>query len=152
MNNLGQQIDDFEVPVCNIFVAKNWKDKLCYELNLNLLKVEDDINDQLKDGILLVLDFNEERQFYKDFDKEQVEKVRNYIYKNKDNSVQVHIDSIGNNNKPIQGMAPPTSLFNFKKLILSTEIANGLFFALSGFLMTVSNNWRHISCLEGAHL
>ena len=95
MNNLGEKIVNFTVPVCNVFAAKNWKDQLCYELNLNLLKVEDDINHQLKDGILLVIDFNEERQFDKDDNIEKVEKVRNYIYENQDNTVQVHIDTIG---------------------------------------------------------
>ena len=81
MNNLGQQIDDFEVPVCNVFKAKNWKDQLCYELDLNLLKIEDDIDFQLKDGILLVLDFNEERQFDDDFNMEKDEKVREGLNK-----------------------------------------------------------------------
>ena len=101
INNLGQQINDFEVPVCNNFVAKNWNDQVCYELNLNLLKAEDDIDidHQLKDGILLILDFNEERQFNRDVNFEKVKKVRNYFFENEDNSVQIHIDSIGKNYK-----------------------------------------------------
>ena len=101
INNLGQQINDFEVPVCNIFVAKNWNDQVCYELNLNPLKAEDDIDidHQLKDGILLILDFNEERQFNRDVNFEKVKKVRNYFFENEDNSVQIHIDSIGKNYK-----------------------------------------------------
>ena len=89
MIDLGIQIDDFEVPVCNIFVPKNWNDQLCYELDLNSLKVEENINEQLKKGIFLLLDFNEERQF------EKVKNVQDYLYGDKDNSVQVHIDSIG---------------------------------------------------------
>ena len=98
MDNLGQKIDDFEFPVCNNFVAKNWNDQVCYELDLNLLKHEDDIFHQLKDGILLILDLNEERQFEKDMHSEKVEKARNYVYAvDEDNSVKVHLDSIGNN-------------------------------------------------------
>ena len=93
---IGEKIDYFEVPVCNVFSAKNWNDQICFELDLNKLKVEDDIY-QLKDGILLILDFNEERQFTKDRNSEKVEKVRNYIYVDEDTSVQVHLDSIGNN-------------------------------------------------------
>ena len=95
-NEIGEKIDDFKVPVCNIFVAKNWNDQVCYELDLNLLKHEDDISIeyQLKDGILLILDLNEERQFEKH--SEKVEKARN-LYEDEDNSVQVHLDSIGNN-------------------------------------------------------
>ena len=96
MDNLGQKIDDFEFPVCNNFVAKNWNDQVCYELDLNLLKHEDDIFHQLKDGILLILDLNEERQFEKDVIQEEKEmKLRNHLYEEEENSVQVHLESIG---------------------------------------------------------
>ena len=94
MKSLGQKIDDFEVPTCNVFEAKNLNDQICFELDLNKQKDENDIF-QLKDGILLILDFNEERQFEKDINSKKVEKERNYIYEDEDNSVQVHIDSIG---------------------------------------------------------
>ena len=81
-----------------IYVAKNWNDQVCYELDLNLLKDKDDIFHQLEDGILLILDFNEERQFKKDKNSEKVGKARNYVYEDdEDNSVKVHLDSIGNN-------------------------------------------------------
>ena len=95
-NEIGEKIDDFKVPVCNIFVAKNWNDQVCYELDLNLLKDEDDIFHQLKDGILLILDLNEERQFEKDVIQEEKEmKLRNHLYEEEENSVQVHLESIG---------------------------------------------------------
>ena len=98
-NKIGQKIDDFEVPVCNIFVTKSWNDQVCYELDLNLLKDEADIYHQLKDGMLLILDFNEERQFEKNENSKKVKKARNYFYEDEDNSVsvKVHLDSIGNN-------------------------------------------------------
>ena len=91
---IGEKINDFEVPVCNIFVAKNWNDQVCYELDLSLLKDEGDINHQLKDGILLILDFNEERQFEKDKNSEKVEEERKILFEEEENTVQVHIDSI----------------------------------------------------------
>ena len=93
---MGKYINAFKVPVCNIFREKNWNDQLCYGIDLNLLKDENDIMNQLQDGILLMLDFNEERQFEKDVIQEETEmKVRNYLYGDKDNSFQVHLDSIG---------------------------------------------------------
>ena len=93
--NLGQYIDAFEVPVCNVFQTEIWNDKLCFEMDLNLLKDENDIESQLINGITLVLDFNEERQFREDTIPEETEmKERSYVYKDKDNSVQVHLDSI----------------------------------------------------------
>ena len=94
MISLGQKIDAFEVPVCNIFRAKVRNDQVCYEMDLNLLKDENDLEDQLQDGITLILDCNEERQFDKDAIKDK--KIRNYFYDAKDSSVQVHLDSISN--------------------------------------------------------
>ena len=94
-NKIGEKINDFEVPVCNIFVAKNWNDQVCYELDLNLLKDEHDINHQLKDGILLILDFNEERQFKMDKNSKKFEEERKIFFEEEENTVQVHIDSIG---------------------------------------------------------
>ena len=86
----------FEVPVCNIFLAKVFNDQVCYEMDLNLFKDEDDIENQLKDGITLILDPNEERQFEKNSINEESEmEIRNYFHNAKDNSVQVHLESIG---------------------------------------------------------
>ena len=95
MNNLGQKIDAFEVPVCNTFRAKIRNDQVCYEMDLNLLKDKDDIKYQLKDGITLILDFNVDRQFETDIiTKGKKMKVRNYFYEDEDNSVKVHLDTI----------------------------------------------------------
>ena len=96
MISLGQKIDALDVPVCNIFEAKVLNDQVCYEMDLNLLKDEGDIKYQLKNGITLVLDFNEERQFKKDpIQEETILKVSNNFYEDEDNRVQVHLDSIG---------------------------------------------------------
>ena len=43
MINLGKKISSFELPVCNIFLEKIWNDQLCYEMNLNLFRDENDI-------------------------------------------------------------------------------------------------------------
>ena len=64
-------------------------------MDLNLLKDEDDLNYQLKNGLTLILDFNEERQFAKDSIQEKTEmEVSHYFYEDEDNGVQVHLDSI----------------------------------------------------------
>ena len=96
MISLGQKIDAFEIPVCNIFLAKNWNDQVCYEMDLNLFKDKNDIKYQLKAGITLILDINEERQFEKNvIEKENNLEKRNHLFEDDDNSVQVHLDSIG---------------------------------------------------------
>ena len=96
MINMGTKIDDFEVPVCNIFAAKILNNQVCYEMDLNLFKDKNDIKYQLKAGITLILDINEERQFEKNvIEKENNLEKRNHLFEDDDNSVQVHLDSIG---------------------------------------------------------
>ena len=93
---MGTKIDDFEVPVCNIFAAKILNNQVCYEMDLNLFKDKNDIKYQLKAGITLILDINEERQFEKNvIEKENNLEKRNHLFEDDDNSVQVHLDSIG---------------------------------------------------------
>ena len=62
METLGTRIEDFDIPICNSFQAKIKYDQLCYELDLQKLKNNTDIEDQLKSGLFLVLDYNEDRQ------------------------------------------------------------------------------------------
>ena len=62
METLGTRIEDFDIPICNSFQAKIKYDQLCYELDLQKLKNNTVIEDQLKSGLFLVLDYNEDRQ------------------------------------------------------------------------------------------
>ena len=62
MEILGTRIEDFDIPICNSFQAKIKYDQLCYELDLQKLKNNTDIEDKLKSGLFLVLDYNEDRQ------------------------------------------------------------------------------------------
>ena len=94
MTALGRNTAEFSVPVCNIFEAKVHNEQLCYEVDLELLNDDDDMNHQLKDGLLLILDFNEDIQT--DIADEQFMNYeeRNYFYSNEEISVQIHLDTI----------------------------------------------------------
>ena len=94
MTALGRKTAEFSVPVCSIFEAKVQKDQLCYEVDLDLLNDDDDMTHQLKDGLLLILDFNEDMQ--NDIADEQFlnYEERNYFYSNEGISVQIHLDTI----------------------------------------------------------
>ena len=59
---IGAKINQFPIPVCDIFKPKHYFDQLCYETNLQELKSGTKLGNQLKMGLTLVLDFNEERQ------------------------------------------------------------------------------------------
>ena len=59
---IGTRINEFAVPVCDIFKPKPYFDQLCYEADVQNLKDSQKIGKQLKMGLTLVLDLNEERQ------------------------------------------------------------------------------------------
>ena len=59
---IGTKINEFDLPVCDIFKPKHYLDQLCYETNLQKLKDRKKIRNQLKMGLTLALDYNEERQ------------------------------------------------------------------------------------------
>ena len=62
MDVMGTKLKEFEIPICNSFRAKIKSDQLCYELDLQKLKNNTLIKEQLQFGLLLVLDYNEDRQ------------------------------------------------------------------------------------------
>ena len=59
---IGANIKQFPIPVCDIFKPKQYVDQLCYETNLQKLKSSTKLMNQLRMGLTLALDFNEERQ------------------------------------------------------------------------------------------
>ena len=89
---IGASIKGFKIPVCNIFKPKNYLDQLCYETNLQDLKDSQKIGKQLEKGLTLVLDFNEERQFY-NIMKENKPQTMNALYPDNDN-VAIYLDTI----------------------------------------------------------
>ena len=62
MDVMGTKHKEFEIPICNSFRAKIKSDQLCYELDLQKLKNDTLIKEQLQFGLFLVLDYNEDRQ------------------------------------------------------------------------------------------
>ena len=71
----GYKVNQFEIPVCDIFKPKIHHDQFCYETDLQKLKGNNNqiLENQLKKGLTLVLDHNEERQMnYNAFGKNTV--------------------------------------------------------------------------------
>ena len=95
MKVVGAEINGFNVPVCNCFKAKLIHDQLCYEVDLKKFERKENRENELKHGLILLLDVNAERQ---SFDGEM--KTRDYTkfyLKETDNSVQIHLDTICKN-------------------------------------------------------
>ena len=59
---IGDKVNEFDIPVCNIFLPRIHFDQLCFETDIQKLKDSKKIEDQLEMGLTLVLDYNEERQ------------------------------------------------------------------------------------------
>ena len=87
MKAMGKEVDGFDHHVCNSFKAKIRNDQLCYEE----FKDKDNIKEQIKSGLVLILDYNEERQSetYKIQGKRKTTKFREI----KENDVQIFLDT-----------------------------------------------------------
>ena len=88
---LGTKVEEFDIPVCNIFKPTNYLDQLCYETNLEKLK-DSNNNHQLEMGLTLVLDYNEERQDYNTIEKNESHLMKAF-YRNNDD-VSIYLDTI----------------------------------------------------------
>ena len=62
MSSMGVKIEQFNVPVCKSFKAKNLNNQLCYEVDVKKIYDKSKISNDLKIGLLLILDYNEDRQ------------------------------------------------------------------------------------------
>ena len=65
-SSMGMKIDQFDVPVCNSFKEKIVIDQLCYEVDPNLYINEDIIENVKQFDLMLIIDYNEDRQLYID--------------------------------------------------------------------------------------
>ena len=62
MSNMGIKNKHFSVPVCNSFQAKVLNDQLCYEVDPNKYRKYRNNHDDLKQGLTLYIDTNDDRQ------------------------------------------------------------------------------------------
>ena len=63
MSALGVKIEEFYVPVCNIFKARVLYDQLCYEVDVNEIISKPFTAKDLKLGLVLLIDENWDRQY-----------------------------------------------------------------------------------------
>ena len=96
MEAMGTKIEGFDLPVCNSFTEKVRNDQLCYEIDLNnYIKDEHDIENKLKEGLVLILDLNEDRQL-KEFwpINNDNESEGETVASLKDEAFEIHLDTI----------------------------------------------------------
>ena len=92
MKAMGTMVKGFDVPVCNSFKAKVINDQLCYEVDLKRFKEEGNIENQLKHGLILLLDLNEDKQTFGV--EMKVDDQTDFFLKEKDNNIQIQLDTI----------------------------------------------------------
>ena len=85
MKKMGATNEQYDVPVCNSFKSKIRNNQLCYQVDLVDYKDTNNIENQLKEGLVLVVDYNEERQMPQLMAHKKAEK---------ENSVKIHLETI----------------------------------------------------------
>ena len=105
MDTLGVKVGDFKAPACNSFNSVKRLNQICYEMDLNLgsFNNKSGKGKQLEYGLILILDFNEERQW--DFENEihfheGKEEINLYI-PDDSNGIKVHLETISNTLKQL---------------------------------------------------
>ena len=105
MSAMGVKIDQFDDPVCNSFQAKIQNDQLCYEVDLDEIVKEKniDVEAALKSGLNFVLDYNEDRQLKTFNEAPYVEEDSGWLNNfnpnaetDKDQHALIYLDTIGN--------------------------------------------------------
>ena len=90
---MGTKIDQFKHPVCNSFHPVIRNVQLCYQVDLDKFRDKNRIDDQLKKGLVLLLDFNEDRQRKEDAQVLKITK-KSIFTLDDENSAQIHLDTI----------------------------------------------------------
>ena len=95
MEAMGTKVKGFNIPVCNSFKAKVIHDQLCYEVDLKDYEKKENRENELRDGLILLLDLNKERQ---SFGGEMTKNDKTESFNNgKEASFQIHLDTICSN-------------------------------------------------------
>ena len=62
IKSFGSKIDHFEYPVCNIFESKFLFDQLCYTTDLKKFLDMENLEEEFRIGLILLVDNNEDRK------------------------------------------------------------------------------------------
>ena len=92
MTVMGKKHKLFHSPVCNCFEAVIHQDQLCYQVDLEKYKDEKRIKRQLQHGLVLLLDYNEERDKSRNFTKKP--KEHNIFSPDTDIGSQIYLNTI----------------------------------------------------------
>ena len=96
---MGKKIDQFNVPVCNVFQAIILNDQLCYEVDLCRFSDKDNIEKELQSGFAFMMDYNEDRQVtlhQEDKEPKESSLVSNVVWSDDKEHAHIYLDTLGN--------------------------------------------------------
>ena len=94
MNIVGTKSEQFELPVCNSFKSILRNDQLCYQIDLEDFKDINNMEKQLKEGFVLIVDYNEERQLAEFISIRNTMEEGFHLLSDNQNLVQIHLETI----------------------------------------------------------
>ena len=110
-DTFGSKIENFSIPVCNSFVSKVIEDEICYEIDVHE-KVSKITEDNLKTGLLLLIDLNEDKQFQAPLEHKNQKNKDLFGMLNSEkmgDEIKIYIETIGNSVSEHQKF--PSNLF-----------------------------------------
>ena len=104
---MGFMKDNFELPICNSFQATIFRHGLCYEVDLEMHRNSNYIEEDLSIGLVFFMDYNEDRQtkdtnagWQKTHDEGKDAKDGGFVKKiidlKQDDNAFIYFNSIGN--------------------------------------------------------
>ena len=97
-NSVGAKIEEFDVPICNSFQSIVLNDQLCYEVDLNKFSNKDNIKQELTNGFVFTMDYNEDRQITFDQkmqNEEEISLLRKVTYSEANQHASIYLNTIG---------------------------------------------------------
>ena len=98
MSAIGVKMEDFELPICNSFRPSVRSYQLCYEIDLEKYKSKTSVERDLKSGLVLSLDYNEDREVLLDRNFDVLQK-EDFVGKvdgsQNDEKASIYLNTIG---------------------------------------------------------
>ena len=94
MKIVGTKSKHFDLPVCNSFKSIIRNDQLCYQIDLEDFKDINNMERQLKEGFVLIVDYNEERQLATFMSNKNTEEEGFYLLSDDKNLVTIHLETM----------------------------------------------------------
>ena len=97
MSAVGIKIDQFDIPVCNVFKAKILMDQVCFEVDLQEFSDRRNINKALELGFNFIMDYNEDRMvsFNRFSNNKEPGLASNMVESDKNKQAFIYLDTIG---------------------------------------------------------